>query len=228
MSTYQDIIDAALLRSLANKPQWSAANAELLQQGYRTLCLCYQLGHLLSPDRWMQPTDLPGGGAGTGAWAFTTPPLLYVENLTTPGEVKVVSVYERTIDVGAGRIYWSSPAALTSVAASGDPTNSDTLRFWSLAWPTPSPTSTTPLDTPWVDQFNGLLVDEMALYLALKDNRDTEVAMLQRSRDQWLQQYVSFLRMATGARASRFSPRTITSGEVQSITSAFLGGGQAA
>ncbi len=227
-STYQDIVDAGLLRSRSNRPEWAANNQELLNVAGRTLGLAYQLGHLLSPDRWTFSTDWLGGGVGTGEWPFVTPPLVYIENITLGGEVKVVSVHERTVDVGAGRIYWKSVSNLTSVALTGDPGSNDLLRFWSLAWAEPTPPAAGVLSAPWVEHFNGLLIDEVALYLAIKEGRDSEVQMFTTSRNQWLQQYISFLRMATSARASRFAPRTVNSGEIQALAAAFLGEAQVA
>lgn len=222
MSTTQNIIDQAIVRSQKNRPEWSAQyGTELRQQVARTLNLCYQMGHLLAPDLYGLSTSV-AGVASVWSGAGITPPIYFVEN-ASGARVHIVPVTDRLIDVGGPRLYWSG-ATLKSVGLTGDPTATESLTFWTLAWPGALADLSTAFDAYWPTRFDALLVEEMALYLALKDGREDEVRMLAASRDQWLQSFVQYLRSAVVARSSRFAPTPVPAGDVAAIAAGFLGG----
>jgi len=227
MSTsVQSIIDAAILRSQQNRPEWAATYAsELVQQLNRTLAITTQIGHLLAPERHLTSTPLVGVAS---VWTLTNNLPLYRIETAGGAKVSVVPLADRSTDVGTPRVYQTSALTYKSVGAAGDPAATDTLTFYRLTWPTTLTATGNTLDSWWPDQYAGLLVEEMAMYLALKDGRDSELERLRVTRDQWVQSYVAFLRSANLAMTGRFTPDMYVTTELANLTAAFLGGGASA
>jgi hypothetical protein len=226
MSNTQDIINQAILRSQKNQPEWAANYAtELRLLMQRTLTLCYQLGHALAPDRFLAGSAVgPSGGLYPND--LLPGPIYRIE--TAGGAlVRVVGVAERTLDIGVGRLYRNFAGVLTSVGGTGDPGATDSLTFWYLHYPDTLTTLTTEFDTYWPTQFDGLLIEEMAIYFAQKDARDDEFAFLKESRDKWVEAYMQYLRELSFGMSRRFvavGPPV----DLQAILGGFLLGGATA
>ena len=84
-----------------------------------------------------------------------------------------------------------------------DPTGGD-LQFFYAKRPTDPADLDTALDALWTEQFNELLILEVALYLAAKDGRTDELASLGADRTSWLRLFQGFLEHETVDLLSRF------------------------
>jgi hypothetical protein len=105
----------------------------------------------------------------------------------------------------------------------GDPPTSEELTMLFAKAPAAIPTLASPIDPFFPDHFEGLLVDEVAIYLALKDGRVEEVPPLTESRNAWLALYVAFLEHETASEVRRFgATRAFTVPELTPL----LAGGQ--
>lgn len=146
--------------------------------------------------------------------------LIYWIEDANGAEVRIVPYEERTTDTGTGRIYQLGqryqPCGGTAVPTGGNLTMhysaqpANILRVEDL------------LDAAWPDNFTPLIVDEVALHLALKDRRMDELNDLRRSRDSWLKLYVSFLEHEGGVRTQRFQPMLSNQAAFSIIKSLFI------
>ncbi|GAH41430.1 unnamed protein product [marine sediment metagenome] len=89
-------------------------------------------------------------------------------------------------------------------------TPSGNLTFWYARRPTAvANLSPATLDAQWREDFNELLILELAIELSAKDGRTAEVGTLKEDRNGWLARYVSFLQHSTSGERRRFGHRKI-------------------
>ena len=106
-----------------------------------------------------------------------------------------------------------------------DPT-SGTLVFFYSRRPADPASLTATLDSSWLEQFNEILILDVAAYLALKDGRADEYKALLTERDSSIKQFVMFLEHETANERRRFAHiRRINTQTLVPLTS-LLGGGQ--
>jgi len=89
---------------------------------------------------------------------------------------------------------------------SNDPTSGNLTFYYAKRPDDPASLSST-LDALWTEQFNELLILEVAIYLALKDSgsgRETELGGLMKDRDKWAQLFIAFLEHETSNERRRF------------------------
>ena len=69
-------------------------------------------------------------------------------------------------------------------------------------------------DPGFPERFQQFLVEEMAIYLALKDGRQEEIAEFKESRDGWLKLYINFLEHETANVQQRHMPQAYVNANI--------------
>lgn len=182
--TVQEIIEAAYLRSTRNVPGKTAQDPELIGFLSRVYCTYYLLMAKAAPDRFESELVLVLGGApAQAALPATVHDVRYVS--WNGVDVSIIPIEEqfRTWHL-APCVIWLG-LTLRSRGSVGDPTIGSALSAIVLAGAAALTTLASVLDSRFTDEYTELLVDEVAMYLALKDsNRDpAEYAKLKSERD---------------------------------------------
>ena len=134
-------------------------------------------------------------------------------------EVRIVPYEDRNTATGTGRIYQVGQRYFPCGGVDGPA--SVTLTMLYSMQPNPILVVEDLLDPNWPDNFTSLIVDEVAIHLALKDRRMDELQDLRRSRDSWLKLYISFLEHEGSARTQRFQPLLSNQASISIIKSLF-------
>jgi hypothetical protein len=201
-TTAQDILTGALARSLKNSPDRLATNAtELLQLVIRSMRGLYAFAARVNPTYFAESAVV---AFAAGGWARPelAESVFRIEN-PTPTEVVVVPFDDRKAEPSRPAVYRLGGKFITAGNAL-DPVAGN-LTFFYARRPT-SPANLTPatLDAQWTEQFNELLMLEVAIYLAIKDGRAEEVGSLTADRDKWAQLFVAYLEHETVNEVRRF------------------------
>jgi len=230
-TTPTDIIVAAYAKSIKNKPAHIATEAtELLQLVIRSLRGLYSVGARVNPTFFAEDDDIT---LGSGAWARPeiAESIFWIERVagTTGGtgsagdEVKVVPFNDRAAEVGMNAVY-EFAQKFKSAGNTPDPTGGD-LKFYYSKRPTDPADVDSVLDALWQESYNELLILEVAIYLAIKDSRETEIRNLKGERDSWARLFIQFLEHSTAGRIHRFGQRhTIVTNRLIPLESMFAGG----
>jgi hypothetical protein len=122
--------------------------------------------------------------------------------------VTIVDPFDKNAESGKPAIYRMAKAYYATGNTSDPNPASDALTFWYSRRPTDPASLTGTIDSMWEEQFNELLILEVAMYLALKDSgttgRDVELMGLRLSRDENLRLFIMFLEHETARVAHRF------------------------
>lgn len=190
-TTVNDILVEALPRSGRNRPGAIANDAiELRNVVGRSLRALFCAGARRNPAYFSMQSAVIGVA---GIWTRPARAEAVWRVEAGAGDECVILPYaERSTAYGKPRLYRMGRTYVTG-GATGDPGATDTLTFTYAVTPLLPTTTTEDLDPLWPESFNPLLVEEVALYLAIKDGRDAEVATLKPERDQWLQLFFAHL-----------------------------------
>ena len=202
MSTVADILVAAIARSSKNEADNLATfGTELVAALNRSLRGAYAIAARVNPE-YVGAIELVTGVAGTWARPALAESVWWVE--TTAGdEVAVVPPAERAAEPGRPSLYRLGRSYVT-VGRVADPGATDTLRFYCALRPAALTATTESLPATWDRAYDDLLITDLAMYLALKDGRESELAPLRAERAAWLQLYVNFLTHETANVRRRF------------------------
>lgn len=198
-TTPRDILEAAYPRSMQNNPGTIATEStELLAVVKRALDGCFAFAARINPTFFADTADVVGVG---GVWARpeTAESLFRIEEADGT-EVVVVPYDDRTAEALLPSLYEYGRNFYAAGNAT-DPGDTDTLTFYySKRADQPAGLDST-LDALWVEQFNELLILEVALYLAVKDgaaqSRGNELQALVAERNRWANRFNAFLEHAT-------------------------------
>lgn len=200
-TTVQQIITAGLNRSSKNSPGIIANNtSELVEVVRRALTGLYTYAARVNPTYFADTMDVALTG---GAWPRpeTAESIFRIEQADTT-EVIVVPFDDRKADEGMPAVYRfgqkfrSAGNALDPVAGS--------LTFFFSKRPAIVTALADVIDSSWNESYNDLLISEVAIYLALKDGRDDEIADLRTDRDKWAMLFTAFLEHETIGERRRF------------------------
>lgn len=194
-TTAQNIIDWAYGKSLKNRPgDIATAGTELLNLVVRSMHGLYAYAARVNPVFFAETAAVTYVAPG---WA--RPPLaesvIRIEDGTLR-EVVVVPYDQRNAEPGKPALWRFGQIYRPATLAAPNP-QTGTLTFFYAKRPTTPATVNATLDPLWTEQFNELLVLEMAIYLALKDGRGEEVPGLTAERDRWVTLYTGFLEHET-------------------------------
>lgn len=207
-TTVQDLLDGAFAKSTKNQPGTIATNAvELYEVTVRIIRGVYAFAAEINPVRFSATEDVVGVG---GVWARpeAAQAILRIES-SGFGEVVVVPYDDRLCADPKPALYEFGSGFNTVLGQTSPPGATDTLTFWYSKRPDdPNPTDLTGvIDPDWNEDFNELLILEIAIYLALKDGRFDEVEVLKADRNAWAHRFGSYLQHATANMQRRFGHR---------------------
>lgn len=200
-TTVQEILTAAYARSTKNRPGTIATEAtELLKLVGRALRGLFAVGAVVNPEFFGKSVAVPFAAPG---WKRPedAESVFYIEN-PAGAEVIVVPFRDRKADEGKPALYRFAQV-FRSAGNALDPVAGDLTFYYSKRADLPAALNTV-LDALWVECYNDLLIDEVAVYLALKDGRLDEVQELKSERDAGLSQFASFLQHETANESRRF------------------------
>lgn len=193
-TTYNQILAAAYGRSAKNIPSKIATDAtELLNVVWRALAGLYSFAASVNPEFFSvtQQVAFAAGGWPRPAGAEA---VWRIEKLDGT-EVVTVRRSDLKAELGKPALYklgqkwYSAGNAL-------DPVGVDLIFFYSKQPAVPALLTDT-IDATWPETYNPLLIDETALWLAIKDGREGEVSEIEKSRDSWLKLFEQFLNHET-------------------------------
>lgn len=174
MTTVQQLIEAGYARSTANDPGKLGGDLELIAFLNRRYQLRFALLASASGDNMLAKTSLALAGAPA---ALVLPgdliDLIRVEN-TAGAKVHVIPADEK------GRSWHLTPAvyrqglSLVSLMRSGDPGIASALTLFYLDAPTALTLLASALDARYPARWEGLLINDLALYLSTKDEGRSE------------------------------------------------------
>jgi hypothetical protein len=200
-TTVQDILDAAYSRSTQNNPGTIATEStELLAVVQRAIDGCYAFAARINPTFFGATAAVTPPGAST-PWARPEEAEAIFRIEESGVEVVVVPYDDRTAESGLPAVYeWGQAFYEAGNAGDPDPTT-DTLDFYFAKRPATLTGVTDVLDAMWREQFNELLVTEVAIYLATKDgaaqSRQNELQVLVAERMRWANRFAAHLEHAT-------------------------------
>lgn len=189
-TTYNQILAAAYGRSSKNIPGKIATDAtELLNLIWRALAGLYSFAADINPEFFgvTSQVQFANGGWPRPAGAEA------VWRIETLAGLEVVTVRRSDLkaELGMPALY-KLGQKWYSAGNPLDPTNADLIFFYSKQ-PTVPALLTDVIDATWPETYNPLLIDETALWLAIKDGRQDEVGEIKESRDNWLKLFSAFL-----------------------------------
>jgi hypothetical protein len=209
-TTVQDIFEAAYSRSTQNMPGTIATEStELLAVVQRALDGCYAMAARINPTFFAASASVTPPGAAT-PWARpeTAESIFRIEDNADASEVVVVPYDDRTAESGLAAVYeWGQGFYEAGNAGDPDPATV-TLDFYYSKRPDTLTAITDTLDDMWTEQFNELLVLEVAIYLATKDgaaqSRGNEMQVFVAERLRWANRFTAFLEHATPIQRRRY------------------------
>ncbi len=219
----QDILDAAFATSTKNQPGTIATSGvELLEVVKRKLQGIYAFAARVNPLHFADTLDVTGV-AGVWERPEAANAIIRIEDASFV-EVVVVPFDDRLAAEPKPALYEFGGDFIVSPLQTNPPGDTDDLTFWFSKRPDdPDPFDLTGiLDPDWDDGYNDLLIFEVAIYLSMKDNRDTEVASLKAERNQWAQVFASYLQHSTANEQRRFGHKRIVN--VDSLLPLLTGG----
>lgn len=199
MTTVEQIITAALARNRKNQPGITATSAELLAAFCRVYPVFFTIAARVNPAYFgVREVLLEDSESDPEGWARPADAELVFRLEDADGvEVIVVPADERDADptrpavYGWGQVYYPAGQVL-------DPEpGTDELTVWFSKTPELPDSTADELDPLWPMQFDELLVLELALLLAHKDERMAEVGLLRADRDVWLRRFIAHLEHET-------------------------------
>lgn len=199
----QDIYNGALAKSSKNEPG-NFGTAEIIARINRRLQGLYQVASLVNPNFFAETASVV---EASSVWARPeeAQTIVRIEN-ATPVEVAVVPYDDQQAEPSMFSVYEWGQEFLAVTNAAG--TTSGNLTFWYSRRPTDIANLTpATLDAQWREDYNELLILELAIDLSLKDGRTGEAETLKGDRNEWLQRYVAFLRNTTANERRRFGHR---------------------
>jgi hypothetical protein len=224
-TTPRQILHAAYAKSKKNQPgQIAAEQTELLEVVIRATRGLFAFGARINPTYFGASSSVVSSGGGwprpSGAEV-----IFKIEQTISKADVAVVPFDDRQaagiLDPAVyryGQKYW---IAVTNPLISLD------LTFFYSKRPSDPANLDANLDALWTDQFNELLVLEVAIYLAIKDNRQEELAALAAQRDSWALLFAAHLEHETWGEIRRWGHQRLFNTEALVPTRLLLAGGTA-
>jgi hypothetical protein len=169
MTTAQNWLEAALLRSTTNDPGKLADEAELLPLLNRTFQRYYAIWAAANPDAALARASLTLAGAPPTATLPTDLIDLQAVEDTTGATVNVVPAAERARAWHLAPVVYRLGAALVSRGLTGDPAAGATLSALVLDAPAALTVLASVVDARFPVRFHELVILEGAAYLSVKD-----------------------------------------------------------
>lgn len=197
---YSDIITAARLRSI--KRTSAVDETELFDVAKLAFTGIFAVAARVNPYFFGDTEVVVKAGGG---WMRPTQAasIVRVELDDVGGaEVAVVDLGDRQAELGMPAVYRFGQKFIS--AGNADDPDTEDLAFWFAKFPVVPTDVDDVLDPLWIEHFNQFFIDEVALYLSLKDRRLDELGELRESRKGWLRLFVQFLEHETANVSKRF------------------------
>lgn len=182
MATVQAIIEAGYTRSAANAPGKTAIDAELIAHLNRLYHVLWSIMAASNPDAFQARITVTLA-AGVGALPAQ---LIDIRSVRTAGGTKVHVAPVEELERGwhVAPVVVREGNTLVTRGRAGDPSVTQVLTLWVLAAPTDLTALGNVLDPRFPTRHELLLVTDLALYLALKDDarNPTEIQEIARER----------------------------------------------
>lgn len=207
-TTVQDILDGAYAKSTKNQPGTIANEAtELTNLVTRLLRGLYNFAAEVNPIAFSE-TAAVVGVASQWERPESAEAIFRIEDAAF-AEVIVVPYDDRLCEEPKPSLYEFGGLFTADAAQTAAPGATDTLTFWYSKRPDdPTPAGVTGvLDPDWQEDYNELLILEVAVFLALKDGRDGEAALLKQDRNAWATRFAAYLQHSTANLHRRFGHR---------------------
>lgn len=196
--TPAEMFASAYGRNRKNQPGKITTAPEILAIFNRVFPTFWTIGARVNPSFFGKILAVSHGAeSGISAWCRPDDAeLVYLIDNPEGEQVIVVPLEEPDADPSRpavyewGQCYYPAGNAL-------DPAAEDDLTFWYSKIPDFVTDETAELERQWPSQFDELVILEIALVLALKDERYDEVGTLRDDRDAWLRRYIAHLEHAT-------------------------------
>ena len=204
----QDILDGAYSKSTQNQPgQIATESVELVELVTRLLRGLYSFAAAINPIHFAVKVPVTGV-ASVWARPENAEAVIRIETLAF-AEVSIVPYDDRLADNPNPSVYEFARVFTASEGQTTPPAPTVVLDFWCSKRPVdPSPFTTSGvLDPDWQEDFNELLVLEVAIFLAIKDGRAAEAEQLKQERNAWASRFASYLQHATPGLKRRFGHR---------------------
>lgn len=200
MTTPNDILTGAFAKSVKNRAALITIETEGLELVKRAMRGLYSAAAMVNPEFFSVIASAVDAVGGAWPRPENAESVYLIEVSGAGADVAEVSIVDyrdrlraepgRPCVYRQGKNYWP--------AGNGKgPTVSDDLDIHYSKIPDDPANADTTLDPTWVDQFNELLIDEVAIYLALKDRRFEELGELKAARNDWAKLFLHFLQHET-------------------------------
>jgi hypothetical protein len=200
-----DIIAAAIGRSSKNRADVIATSGtELLRLINSTYRGAYAIAAEVNPVYFATSADVAYAAPG---WARpSNAENVFRIEIVGGAEVAVVPYDDQIAEGGLPSVYPFGRIYVPTGSVNG-PLITDSLRIFFSKLPTVLAAVGTSLEAAWPTQFDNLLIEDVATYLAIKDGRSEEAKVLSQERNRWLVMYVKFLEHETTNLRRRFGQR---------------------
>lgn len=202
MATVSDITTAALARNRRNQPGIIATNTELLNAFRRIWPTFWVIAARVNPAFFGAREELePDAESDPTGWlrpsnAELIYRLEFADGARAGEEITVVPLDERDAEPTRAAVYeWGQ--VYYPAGNDDDPALTDEIRAWYSKLPEDVDALSDELDSLWPGHFDELLVLELALLLATKDERLEEIPGLRSDRDVWLRRFIAHLEHTT-------------------------------
>lgn len=203
-ATVQTIVDGGVAHSTVSDPNRLYTTAEIVRvvNDYQRKYMAR--ANALNPHRFKSASLLAAPGAGL-PWTITVlfSDLVHLEK-SDGTEVRIVDEQDSKSEVPP-RVRVEARNLLFTIGDSADPDPvSDQLKLWYAPIPVELTSLASNLDDRFPEQYNRILMLEVAMYLALKDGRIEEAASFQGQLDAWVDTFDRELAPPYSARTRRF------------------------
>lgn len=200
-TTVQDILNGAYGKSLKNQPGTIAAEStELLNVVNRAHRGIYSFAARINP-LFFATTGAEVEAAGVWSRPEEAEAIVRIENAAEV-EISVVPYDDRLAEDGKLSVYEFGQFFNAITNTAGTPTGN--LTFFFSARPTLYALLADLLSADWREEYNELLILEVAMYLSIKDGRFDEVQAFAPERDRWASLLGAFLQHSTVNLVRRF------------------------
>lgn len=183
MTTAQDVIEAGYARSTLNDPGKLAGDLELINFLNRRYQLRFALLASASGDDMLASTALYFAGAPP----FSTLPADIIDLIRLQdaggGKVHIIPVDERDRSWHIAPAVHRQGLTIVSRNKTGDPGPGSSLVLYYLDAPTPLVGLASALDARYPARWEGLLINDVAVYLSIKDDGRVETEYKQLMAD---------------------------------------------
>lgn len=170
-ATAQQLIEAAYARSTANDAGKLATDAELIGQLDRTYQRLYALLAVAAGDNALTSVALsPSGSPASAALPTDVIDVVRVERASDGAKVNLIPAAEKDRAWHLAPAVYRQGQSLISRGKTGDPVGGTALTAYVLDAPASLTSLNSTLDPRWPHRFDSLLVLDLALYLADKDD----------------------------------------------------------